>query len=183
MLNIINSHSGEVRVRSGDAAVDSLHLQGSEKTGAAEKGKDVDHRSIHVSEPTDFTGRMLTSPARPSNYSARWFFKITEPGSTWTGQAAGLPRALVSMCWRKLRTERTQYSAVTSRFRLTLIRCFVNSPLSTLFSMSLKLERCWRRSFFARYLLHSVDSFFSSAHRPSNPSPSKSCSACNDRQP
>jgi len=41
--------------------------------------------ALHVSKPADFTGHMLTSPARPSNFSARpdparWFFKIIEPG-------------------------------------------------------------------------------------------------------
>ena len=40
--------------------------------------------------------------------------------------------------------------------------------------MSRKLDRCCLRSFFARYLLPSVASFFSSMHRSSNPSPSKS---------
>ena len=40
--------------------------------------------------------------------------------------------------------------------------------------MSRKLDRCCLRSFFARYLLHSVESFFSSMHISSNPSPLKS---------
>jgi len=39
--------------------------------------------------------------------------------------------------------------------------------------MSRKLDRCWRLSFFALYLLHSVASFFSCMHRSSKPSPSK----------
>ena len=82
----------------------------------------------------------------------------------------------LKLCHSKQKTDRTRHAAVTSRYQPTLIRCFVNSPLSTLFSMSRKLDRCWRRSFFALYLLHSVDSLFSSVHKPSNPSPSKSYS-------
>jgi len=40
---------------------------------------------LHVSEPANFTGRMLTGPARPGPVitwpgPARWFFKIIEPG-------------------------------------------------------------------------------------------------------
>jgi len=82
MLNIINSPTGEARVRSGDGVIDSLHLQGRQKGWCGRKGGRMwTAETLHVSELANLTGRMLTSPAQPSNYSARpdGFPKL-EPG-------------------------------------------------------------------------------------------------------
>jgi len=73
MLNIINSPTGEVRMRSGDGVIDSLHLQGMKKGWSAAKGKDADHRSVACERAGQLHGPYADWPglARPSNFWAR----------------------------------------------------------------------------------------------------------------
>ena len=71
MLNKINSPTGEAKVRSGDGAIDSLHLRGWQKGGAAAKGKDVDLRSIACERAGRLHGPYADQPgpARPDGFS------------------------------------------------------------------------------------------------------------------
>jgi len=70
MLNIVNSPTGEARVMSGsgDGVIDSLHLQGRQKGWCGREGEGYGPqnltKTLHVIEPANFTGRVLTGPAQ-----------------------------------------------------------------------------------------------------------------------
>ena len=74
----------------------------------------------------------------------------------------------------KINFVRDKQQCEKGKNKSTLTLCMLKSPHSTARRISLKLDFWSLRSFFARYLLHSVDSFFSSWHNSPNPSPSKS---------
>jgi len=78
MLNIINSPTGEARVRSGDGVIDSLHLQGRQKGWCGREGEGCgpQKRCMWASRPTCWPARHSPVTTRPGpmvfqNYTAR----------------------------------------------------------------------------------------------------------------